>query len=124
MNVVEINSLVLAYLGDSIYEKYIREELIKRGIANVDDLQKEAIKYVSARSQSLILHKLLDEKFLTDEEIDIVMRARNTKSNSHPKSCSITDYKMATGLEALIGYLSFTKDEKRIEEIMNKVLGD
>ncbi|MBR3210331.1 MAG: Mini-ribonuclease 3 [Bacilli bacterium] len=119
MNVMEINVLVLAYLGDTIYENYIRKFLILKGISNVNDLQKEAVSYVSASSQASYLTKLLSSNFLTEEEIEVVKRARNYKTTSHPKSCDILTYKHATGLEALIGYLDLTKQKERIDEIMD-----
>ena len=124
MKVVEINSLVLAYLGDAIYEEYVRKYLINKGIGNVDNLQKEAVKYVSAKAQKEIAEKLITEDFLTEEELDVFKRARNCKSNTHPKNCDIGDYKMATGLEALIGYSDLIGNNKRVEEIMMKVLGE
>ncbi len=118
----EINSLVLAYLGDTIYEDYIREYLIKKNIGNVNDLQTESIKYVSAKSQAKYLNELMDNNFFTDEELDIIRRARNHKNNSHPKNCDIVTYKKATGLEALIGYLRLEGKNERIDEIMQFVL--
>ena len=124
MRVVEINSLVLAYLGDAIYEEYVRKYLINKGIANVDSLQKEAVKYVSAKAQKEIVENLISEEFLNEEEFDVFKRARNCKSNTHPKNCDIGDYKMATGLEALIGYLDLVGNKSRVDEIMKKVLGE
>ena len=118
----EINSLVLAYLGDTIYEDYIREYLIKKGISNVNDLQKESIKYVSAKAQCEILKNLITEEFFSDEELIIIKRARNHKSVSHPKNCDIVTYRNATGFEALIGYLKLENKIDRINEIMNKIL--
>ena len=120
--VKEINSLVLAYLGDTIYEDYIREYLILKGIGNVNDLQKESIKYVSAKAQAEILKELMDNNFFTEEELTIIKRARNHKSISHPKNCDIVTYRHATGFEALIGYLKLSGNIKRIEEIMNYIL--
>ncbi len=122
MTTKEINVLVLAYIGDSVYEEYIRKYLVCKGIANVNDLQKESIKYVSANGQAKYLKDMLDEDFLSDEEIDIVKRARNYKTTSHPKSCDIITYKNATGLEALIGYLDMENDVERINEIMNFII--
>lgn len=118
----EINSLVLAYLGDTIYEDYVREYLIKKGIANVNDLQSESIKYSSAKAQCTILKKLIEENFFNDEELEIIKRARNHKGNSHPRNCDIVTYKYATGLEALIGYLKLDNKEDRINEIMKNIL--
>jgi len=115
------NSLALAYIGDAIYEVYIREYLIDLGLEKVNKLQKEATKYVSARGQANYLKMLIDDKFLTDEEITIVTRARNHKTNSSPKNTDIITYKCATGLEALIGYLYLDKNYNRIDEIMNYI---
>lgn len=122
MNVLEVNVLVLAYLGDTIYENYVRKYLINLGISKVDELQKEAIKYVSAKSQAKYLQEMLDNNFLTSDEIDCVKRARNYKTTSHPKNCDIITYKYATGLEALIGYLDLSEKKERINEIMKFIL--
>ena len=122
MNVYEINVLVLAYLGDSIYENYVRKYLISKGISNVNDLQTESLKYVSAVNQAAYLKRMLENSFLNEDEINIVMRARNYKTTSHPKSCDIVTYKYATGLEALIGYLDLSNNNERINEIMNFIL--
>lgn len=122
MNVKEINVLVLAYLGDTIYEDYIRKFLISLGINNVNELQKRAVDYVSAKSQAKFITKMIDEELLNNEEIDVFKRARNYKSSSHPKNCDIITYKYATGLEALIGYLELSDNHSRIDEIMNYIL--
>lgn len=124
MQAKEINVLVLAYLGDTIYENYIRRFLVKKGIANVNALQKEAINYVSAKRQAAFLTKMLEEQFLTDEEISVVKRARNYKTTSHPKNCDIVTYKYATGLESLVGYLELENRKERIDEIMKFILGE
>ena len=118
----EINSLVLAYLGDTIYEDYIREYLIKKGISNVNDLQNESIKYSSAKAQCEILKKLISDNFFDEMELEIIKRARNHKSNSHPRNCDIVTYKYATGFEALIGYLKLENNISRINEIMKNIL--
>ena len=124
MNVLEINVLVLAYLGDTIYENYVRRYLIHKGIGNVNDLQKEAVHYVSATAQARYLTTMIEADFLVDCEMDVVKRARNYKTTSHPKSCDIITYKYATGLEALIGYLDLMNQKERIDEIMNFILGE
>ena len=123
MNAKEINVITLAYLGDAIYEVYVRDYLIKKGIAKVEELQKAAIKYVSAKSQSKILNFLIDGQILSEEEIDIVKRGRNYNRASHPKNTDIITYKLATGLECLIGYLYLDNNKERIDEIMNYILG-
>ena len=124
LKVVEINSLVLAYLGDTIYENYVRRFLIYKGLAHVDQLQKEAVKYVSAQNQAAYLKSMISQNFLLEQELEIVKRARNYKTTSHPKSCDIVTYKYATGLEALIGYLSLENKNDRINEIMKFILED
>lgn len=124
MNVNEINVLVLAYLGDTIYENYVRNFLVKKNIPYVNELQREAVKYVSAKSQAEFVKNMISCNFLTEDEINIIKRARNYKSSSHPKNCDIVTYKYATGLEALIGYLSLTENDNRIDKIMNFILGE
>ncbi len=121
MNVKQINVITLAYLGDAIYEVYVRNYLINKGIAKVEELQKKAIKYVSAKGQSNILNYLIDNKYLSDEEIEIVKRGRNYKRETHPKNTDIGTYKMATGFETLIGYLYLDDKKTRIDEIMNLI---
>lgn len=115
------NSLALAYIGDAIYEVYIREYLLNQGIEKVNKLQKEATKYVSARGQADYLKKMIEDNFLTEDELQIVMRARNHKTNSSPKNTDIITYKNATGLEALIGCLYLEGNNDRIAEIMNYI---
>ncbi|MCI8461161.1 MAG: ribonuclease III [Bacilli bacterium] len=122
MTVNEINVLVLAYLGDTIYENYVRKYLIGENISKVDTLQKEAVKYVSAKAQASFLQQMIDNNYLIEEEINVVKRARNYKTTSHPKNCDIITYKCATGLEALIGYLDLSNKKERIDEIMSFIL--
>lgn len=118
-----INVITLAYIGDAVYEVYVREYLIKNGIAKVEDLQKESVKYVSAKSQCKILSYLMDNNLLTENELDIVKRGRNYKRASHPKNTDIITYKMSSGFEAMIGYLYLNNDNERLNEIMNYILG-
>ena len=119
MNIESMNVITLAYLGDSVYEVYIREYLISKGIVYVVDLQKEAIKYVSAKSQAKILDYLVNNNYLSEEEVNIVKRGRNYKRDSHPKNTDIIAYKKSTGFECLVGYLYLSKNINRLDEIMN-----
>lgn len=123
MDTSSINVVTLAYLGDAVYEMYIREYLIKSGIAKVDNLQREAIKFVSAKSQVNILNYLLDNNLLNDSEKEIVKRGRNYKRETHPKNTDIITYKISTGFEALIGYLYLNDMISRIDEIMKYIFG-
>ena len=113
MNNAGLNVLALAYMGDSIYEVYIRDYLISKNIVKVKDLQKEAIKFVSAKNQARFLRKMLEDNYLNEEELDVVKRARNHKSRSS-KSTDIITYKHSTALEALIGYLYLKEDKEEI----------
>ena len=117
-----MDNLVKAYLGDAVYELFIREYLINKGICKVKELQNESIKYVSAVSQRRILEELINEEFLTIEEIEIVNRGRNASSHSS-KTTDIVTYKKATGLECLIGNL-YINNKERCYEILNKIVGD
>ena len=122
MNPLEVNVLVLAYLGDAIYEQYVRKYLISKKIGNVKQLQEEAIKYVSAKSQMNMLMKLIDNNILTDEEISVMKRARNCKVNHHPKNCDIKTYNYSTGFEAIFGYLDISGKKERINELIDIIL--
>lgn len=119
-----MNILTLAYLGDAIYEIYIREYLINNGIVKVNDLQKTSIKYVSAKGQAEYLKYFIDNNILSDDELEIVFRARNHKGTRHPKNTDIVTYKYATALEAVFGYLYLEKKLERMEELINYIRGD
>ncbi len=118
-----INILALAYLGDAIYELEIRKFLLEKNITKVNQLQTESIKYVSAINQAKYLKEMIDKNFFTDEELNVILRARNHKSHKS-KSTDIVTYKYSTALEAVIGYLYYQKNNKRIEEIMNYIKGE
>ncbi len=122
MDIRTINVISLAYLGDSVYEVYVREHLIKMGIYLVENLQREAIKYVSAKSQSKIVRWLTDNNYLNNDELDIIKRGRNYKRGSHPKNTDIITYKNSTGFEALIGYLYLDNKIDRLDEIIRYIL--
>ena len=116
-----MNPITLAYIGDAVYELYIREYLIKEGIVKVNELQKMSLKYVSAVSQRKHVEALISNKLLTDEEIEIYKRGRNAHGGK-AKNTDIVTYKIATGLECLIGKLYLNKNEKRIKEIMDFIV--
>ncbi|HOB25943.1 MAG TPA: ribonuclease III domain-containing protein [Bacilli bacterium] len=117
-----MNNLVMAYLGDAVYELYIREYLINKGISKVKLLQEESIKYVSAVSQRRILENLIDNNILSNEEIEIVNRGRNASSHAS-KSTDIITYKKATGLECLIGNL-YKDNKERCMQILAYIVGN
>lgn len=115
-----MSPLVWAYIGDSVYELYIREYLINNTKAKPHKLHIETIKYVKAKAQAEILEKIND--ILTDEEKEIVRRTRNTENHHIPKNAEPQDYMYATAFEGLIGYLYLTKQQNRLDEILNKCI--
>lgn len=120
MNVKQINTTALAYIGDAVYEVYIREASVRSNPANVDAIHRANVRYVRAEGQELAIRKLADE--LTPEEQGIVRRARNHKITSKPKNANPITYKMATAFEALIGYLYLDGQKERMEEIIHKAV--
>jgi len=111
-----LNPLVLAYIGDAVYELYVRIHISKNGALKTNALHKASIGFVCAKAQANILDKI--EEKLSEEELNIVRRGRNANSNTIPKNASVADYKKATAFEALIGYLFLKNDIKRLEEII------
>ncbi len=116
MEVMNLHPLVLAYIGDAVYEVYIRTMLVINNKKNVNGLHKLSIKYVKAKAQSDIVHRIMD--MLSQDEQDVVRRGRNAKSATVPKHAEITDYRYSTGYEALIGYLYLTNNTQRLMEIL------
>ena len=112
-----LSPLVWAYIGDSVYELYIRTNLVNHSNAKPHKLHLESIKYVKAKAQADILKKITPS--LTEEEKDIVRRGRNTENHHVAKNADVADYAQATAFEALIGYLYLSKQEARLKEILN-----
>jgi len=127
LDVKQLNSLALAYMGDAVFEVYVREHLLQNGKVKPNHLHKEATKYVSAKAQANIIRYMLEEQVLTDEEVAVVMRGRNAKSGTVPKNTDVQTYRYGTAFEALIGYLYLLKKEERLEELIVlsfKLIGD
>ena len=114
-----LSPLTWAYIGDCVYELYIRTELINKTNLKPHKLHIESIKYVKAKAQAEILQNIYEE--LTEEEKDIVRRGRNTENHHLPKNSNVQEYMYSTAFEAMIGYLYLTKNNKRLKEILNKV---
>lgn len=117
-----LSPLQLAYIGDAVYELFIRTFLIGTKNISVNDLHKEAIEYVKAKAQADITHYLEDK--LTEEEWQMVKRGRNAKSGSAPKNANLLDYRYATGFETLIGFLYLTERYERIIEIFGMIIDE
>ncbi|MDF7638356.1 Mini-ribonuclease 3 [Lactobacillus sp. ESL0791] len=112
-----LSGQTLAYLGDAVYEVYIRRHLLKGGIVRPQVLQREATHYVSAKAQAALITKLQDEGRLTEEEIAIFHRGRNAKSHTKAKNTSLGTYQISTGFEAVWGYLDLLGKDERIKEL-------
>ena len=112
-----LSPLVWAYVGDSVYELFVRTKLTNNSNAKPHKLHIESIKYVKAKAQADILKSIMDN--LTEEEKDIVRRGRNTENHHVAKNSNVADYSQSTAFEALIGYLYLTKQDERLEEILN-----
>lgn len=116
VDIREYSPLTLAYIGDSIYDLIIKSLVINRGNKQVQKLHKETSSLVQASAQSMMMRAMQEE--LTDEERAVYKRGRNAKSVSPAKNQSITDYRRATGFEALIGYLYLQEKWKRMLDLV------
>lgn len=112
----QMSPLTWAYVGDCVYELYIRTKLVETTKLKPHELHIKSVKYVKAKAQAETLKKL--ETILTEEEKEIVRRGRNTQTHHIAKNASMQDYMYATAFEALIGYLYLTKQDDRLFEIM------
>ncbi|WP_010170046.1 Mini-ribonuclease 3 [Bacillus coahuilensis] len=122
LDVKQLNPLVLAYMGDAIYEVYVRQYLIEKGKVKPHILHKEATRYVSAKAQAEIVKSWLEGDVLSEEEQSVLRRGRNAKSGSVPKNTDVQTYRYSSAFEAVIGYLHLLGREERIEELMKKIL--
>ncbi|MGI6684288.1 MAG: Mini-ribonuclease 3 [Bacillota bacterium] len=110
-----LSSLTLAYIGDAVYELWVRRYLVSKGSHRVNDLHQEAVKYVNAGMQSKLVGLL--EPLLDEKEMAVLKKGRNAKSGRQPKNMEMIDYRRATGLEALVGYLYLSNKQERLEVI-------
>nr|WP_090986395.1 Mini-ribonuclease 3 [Paenibacillus sp. CF384] len=111
-----MNPIVLAYIGDAVFEMMVRQYLISQPNHKLHHLHRQATQFVSAKAQRILLEKW--QPILTEEEADIVRRGRNAKSGTSPKNADPADYQQATALECLIGYLYYGKKVSRLRELM------
>ena len=117
MEISQISAGALAYLGDAVLESIIRERLVLMGYDKSSKLNKEALNYVTAVNQAKAFSNI--ESHLTEEEAQIFRRGKNSSHLNAPKSASLLEYKIATGFEAIFGYLKLSNNEKRILELFS-----
>ena len=118
----QMQALALAYIGDSIYDIMSREYVMKNHLGKINDLHRTVSTLVSARAQASFMKHILENNILTDIEESIYIRGKNQKNNSKAKNASIMEYKLATGLEAVFGYLYLEKNFERLEEMFNYII--
>lgn len=118
----QLSPLNLAFIGDCVYEMLVRENLVLDANRPVNDLHKESVKYVSAKAQTVAFEKIKD--VLTQEEMYFYKRGRNAKVGHNPKSATQGEYHIATGIEALFGYLYLSQQENRIKELFKIIISE
>lgn len=114
-----INGIALAFEGDAVYSMYIRRHLIFQGMTKPNKLHQAATRYVSARAQASLIEGMLEQEILTEKELEIYKRGRNTNSHTKAKNADVVTYRMSTGFEAVMGYLHMTGELARLEELIN-----
>ncbi|MBP6491905.1 MAG: ribonuclease III [Clostridia bacterium] len=119
-NIAYMNTSVLAFLGDSVYEVDVRKHVIEKGQVNADLLHRAAVRFVRADAQAYALKAMLED--LTEEELGLVKRARNKKISTKAKNADPVIYKWATAFEALIGYLYLSDNHQRMNEIIIRAM--
>lgn len=117
VNVKEVSSEALAYLGDSVIEVKVRELLVNRGISGSGNLNRESLAFVKASAQCRAMQRILP--LLTEEETAVYKRGRNMSGGNVPKSATMAEYRTATGMEALFGYLHLLQRQERISELFD-----
>ena len=118
---VYANSTTLAYVGDAVYELAVRTYLIRQRSVGVNQIHRKAVRYVSSEGQARAI-KQMAEGFLTEEEELVYRRARNRRATSRPKNADPRRYKLATGLEALIGFLYLARERERLEVVLAEII--
>ena len=118
-DVKQLNALALAYMGDAVLERRVREHLLMAGRVKPNTLHREATKYVSAKAQSAVVLQMMEEGFLTEEELAVFRRGRNAKSGTVPKNTDVQTYRNSSGFEAVLGYLYLLKQIERTDQIID-----
>ena len=122
IKIKEISTEAQAYLGDCVIELKVRELLVNRGIAGSGNLNKESLTFVKATAQAKAMQKILP--LLTEEETSVYKRGRNMSGGNVPKSATMSEYRTATGMEALFGYLHLLGDNERIDRLFTEAYSE
>jgi len=122
MNVDVMNGAMLAFVGDAYFDLKVREMLMGRGINKSKKFHEMTVFYVSAKAQSKVLLHLIEEGFLTEDELDIVRKGRNVSGGTVRKNTDVIVYRQSTAFEALIGYLYLSKQEDRLSTVVERCI--
>lgn len=112
-----INGIALAYIGDAVWEVFVREHLLEVGLTKPNKLQKTATHYVSAKAQAFLIEQMEAQKKLSDAEWTYFKKGRNAKSHTSAKNTAVLTYRISTGFEALFGYLYTSEQDQRLKEL-------
>ncbi|WP_054639557.1 Mini-ribonuclease 3 [Lactococcus fujiensis] len=112
-----LNGIALAYIGDAVYEVFVRDYLLSLGITKPSQLQKNATRFVSAKAQAAIISAMEETNFLTEDELIYFKRGRNAHSKTTAKNTDVVTYRISTGFEAVFGILHLTHQEERLNKI-------
>ncbi|MEI7885508.1 MAG: ribonuclease III domain-containing protein [Clostridia bacterium] len=118
----QINTLLLAYIGDAVLELYVRAKVLSKNPGKVNHAHLQSVLRVNAKAQARVLRELIPE--LSEPEMDIVRRGKNTKAGHQPRSCTPLEYSLSTAIEALLGYLYLENNQVRLDEILQKLLAE
>lgn len=118
INPKEYNPLALAYIGDTVYDLFIRTRVVAKGNRHVTQMHRDSVQFVKAHSQAVSAYAI--EEFLTEDELRVLKWGRNAKSNHSPKNADVTEYRMATGFETLLGYLYLSGENERLSYLLQK----
>ncbi|PAE14819.1 ribonuclease III [Virgibacillus sp. 7505] len=122
MDVKQMKSLALAYMGDAVYEIYVRRHLLQKGEVKPNHLHQAAVTFVSAKSQAKVIRDWLEQDMLSEGEQAVFRRGRNAKSGTVPKNTDVQTYRYSTGFEALIGYHYLLEDTERLETLIQAAI--
>lgn len=122
IEVKQMKSLALAYMGDAVFEVYVREYLLGKGQIKPNELHQRAVQFVSAKTQASAILNWMELDFLDADEKQIVSRGRNAKSGSIPKNTSVQVYRYSTAFEALLGYHYLMDNKSRLYELMEEAV--
>ncbi|MCA1024375.1 Mini-ribonuclease 3 [Halobacillus litoralis] len=118
-DIKQMKSLALAYMGDSVYELYVRHHLLEKGEVKPQQLHQAAVQFVSAGSQAAVVQAWQEDGLLTEEEQGVLRRGRNAKSGSVPKSTNVQTYRYSTAFEAVLGFLYLSGRTERLETLID-----